>query len=481
VVAAESQAAAASLTAPQLAQPFPSALQQRPPAYGHASAAGRQATDASGRTNGTSGQTADHAAAATQTLGMNPLFSEDHHAEDGRVQQRSDGAAASPELVELQRAYGNQVSYESAVPWQRVQSVCGDAVSLAMRAWPSHLTPSAILQMAENEDLQEQVEELTRRLQQQESSLSAELQAVQQQCDQQAAALQAARQEQQRQQEAAAEALRATQAELQQATNALDEERHAGAAAAERAAEQETELLQLQGELSAARKQQEADARQAAEAQQELHARLAAIGAEADSKAAGAEELATAVAAHSEAESAAQQAQAALQQAEAQLQEQGQQLDALQQQVTRFAAMCAVLMHVLLAANCVACSRRLEQFQAGKHLLECKSQVAEGGDMRQQLESEREAAAQAATQMQELQQQVPMRLCADTWRTSTLIKPLCPGLTLVSSHVVQLEATEAANLDLDDNNTRLEGTVTQLQARRQLHAGPRSSSKALPG
>lgn len=31
----------------------------------------------------------------------------------------------------------------------------------------------------------------------------------------------------------------------------------------------------------------------------------------------------------------------------------------------------------------------------------------------------------------------------------------------------QLEDMEAANLELDDNNTRLEGTVTQLQVGRQ--------------
>ena len=45
------------------------------------------------------------------------------------------------------------------------------------------------------------------------------------------------------------------------------------------------------------------------------------------------------------------------------------------------------------------------------------------------------------------------------------------GNSAVQSHisngplcdVVQLEAMEAANVDLDDNNTRLEGTVTQLQ------------------
>ena len=102
--------AAAAPTAPQPAQPFPSAVQQRPPAHGNAMAAGAQATDAPGRANGAAGQTADRAAASTQTLAVNPLFSEDRHAEDGRGQQRSDGAAASPELVELQRAYGNQVS-----------------------------------------------------------------------------------------------------------------------------------------------------------------------------------------------------------------------------------------------------------------------------------------------------------------------------------------------------------------------------------
>ena len=102
--------AAAAPTAPQPAQPFPSAVQQRPPAYGDATATGAQATDAPGRTNGAAGQTADHAAASTQTLAVNPLFSENRHAEDGRGQPRSDGAAASPGLVELQRAYGNQVS-----------------------------------------------------------------------------------------------------------------------------------------------------------------------------------------------------------------------------------------------------------------------------------------------------------------------------------------------------------------------------------
>lgn len=54
-------------------------------------------------------------------------------------------------------------------------------------------------------------------------------------------------------------------------------------------------------------------------------------------------------------------------------------------------------------------------------MLECMTQVAESDDLRQHLEAEREAATQAATHMQELQQQVPMRVCADTWRTSIMM------------------------------------------------------------
>ena len=102
--------AAVSPAALQPARPPPSSLQQKPPAHGSESAAGTQAAAGTGRTNGAARQTAHQAAAATQTLAVNPLFRDDHPAEDGWGQQQSGAAAANPELVELQRAYGNQVS-----------------------------------------------------------------------------------------------------------------------------------------------------------------------------------------------------------------------------------------------------------------------------------------------------------------------------------------------------------------------------------
>lgn len=333
---AASPAAVASPTAAEPARP-PSAPQQAvgPAAHGGAVASGSHVADTTGRENGAATQAEPHAAAAAQTLAVNPLFSEEHEAEDGWGKQSAGGATGSPQLLKLQRAYGKQVSIQitcNIAAWCSRHSAINDLAHAN-----DHDTVSHLLQMAENEDLQEQIEDLTRQLQQQDSRHSEQLQAVRYNADEQAAALTAAHQDHQRQQDADAAALQAAQAEARQAAEALEQERQERVAAAQRAAEQDAELAAVQAELVAAREKQEADARQAAESQQELQSRLAAAEAAASATAAandsaGAEQLAEAANGRSEAEAAAQQAREALERAEAQLWEQQEQLAALQQQ-----------------------------------------------------------------------------------------------------------------------------------------------------
>lgn len=96
-------------------RPPPSSEQpSRPPAHRYTAASTSRAADTTGRENGAAHRAVSHAAASTQTLAVNPLLSEDHAAEDGWGQQAASGAAASPELVELQRAYGKQVGCQEA-------------------------------------------------------------------------------------------------------------------------------------------------------------------------------------------------------------------------------------------------------------------------------------------------------------------------------------------------------------------------------